>query len=132
MFLLDTNTASYSLRNAFPELDARLAGLEPQSFALSCVTEGELLYGLRLRPELVKLHHSVNGLIERARVLPWDSAAANAYAGLRASLRKQGVGIGALDLMIAAHALSIQAILITNDKALLQLGHMLAVEDWTA
>lgn len=131
MLLLDTNIASYALRNAFPKLDSRLSALEPNSFALSCITEAELLYGLRLRPDLVKLNTSVQNLLARAVLLPWDSAAAHAYADLRASLRKQGLGLSAMDLLIAAHALSVSATLVTSDKALLRLGHIFPVEDWT-
>ncbi len=63
-------------------------------------------------------------------IMPWDSAAAETYGGLRAGLERAGTPLGALDTLIAAHALALDAQLITADKAFAQ-APGLAVADWT-
>jgi tRNA(fMet)-specific endonuclease VapC len=62
--------------------------------------------------------------------LPWDSKAAWHYADVRATLERHGKPMGNLDMMIAAHALAVDAILVTNDRTFRRLGK-LKVEDWT-
>jgi len=49
--------------------------------------------------------------------LPWDSNAARRYADLRAALEIGGAPMGNLDMMIAAHALAAEAILVTSDRS---------------
>ena len=66
----------------------------------------------------------------RVEVLPWDSEAARHYANVRAALERAGASMGNLDLMIAAHALAAQAVLVTNDRAFGRLKE-LKIEDWT-
>ena len=68
-----------------------------------------------------------------AQALPWDSNAATVYGDLRASCAASGITLGALDMMIAAHAVATKSILVTHDKAFsLVPGGVLAVEDWVA
>lgn len=66
-----------------------------------------------------------------AEVLAWTSAAAKSYAWLRNELRKQGKALSELDLLIAAHAHSLGAVLVTADTAFLQIEGLLEVENWT-
>jgi tRNA(fMet)-specific endonuclease VapC len=63
-------------------------------------------------------------------VLPWDSEAAWQYAELRAAMERRGKPMGNLDMMIAAHALAAQAVLVTNDHVFRQVKQ-LKIEDWT-
>jgi tRNA(fMet)-specific endonuclease VapC len=65
-------------------------------------------------------------------VLPWDSAAADVYAKISAKLEKNGMPIGYADTMIAAHALSIDAILVTNNTKHFQSVKGLQLENWVA
>ncbi|MDR1661270.1 MAG: hypothetical protein LBR95_02415 [Azoarcus sp.] len=64
--------------------------------------------------------------------MPLDCDAAMTYGDLRASCAASGVTLGALDMMIASHAVAASAILVTHDKAFRHIpGNILAVEDWT-
>jgi len=63
-------------------------------------------------------------------ILPWDSDAARRYGLLRATLEGEGQPMGNLDVMIAAHALAVGAVLVTNDQAFARIKK-LKVEDWT-
>lgn len=66
----------------------------------------------------------------RVDSLPWDSNAARRYADLRAAVELAGTPMGNLDMMIAAHALAAEAILVTSDRSFHRLKH-LNIEDWT-
>jgi tRNA(fMet)-specific endonuclease VapC len=116
IYLLDTNTVSYILngrsRAARVKLDANL-----EDSAISAVTEGELRFGLAKKPEAVKLRKAIESFLAAVTVLPWNSDAARSYGVMRAKMTAAGTPLGALDMMIAAHAASLDAVLVTTDKA---------------
>lgn len=68
--------------------------------------------------------------MRRVDVLPWDSVIAECYGSVRADMSRQGKILAPLDLLIAAHALGVGAVLVTNDRAFSQVAS-LHVEDWT-
>lgn len=112
-----------------PEVVAKITQVDMASLKLSAVTEAELRFGLARRPEASKLHRAAEELLLRIDILDWDRTAARRYATLRADLERRGTPIAPIDLMIAAHALSIDATLVTNDQAFRHATD-LAVEDW--
>ena len=127
--LLDTNTVSHLVK-AHPTVSARVVAVPMTSLCISSITEGELLFGLAKRPGASHLHRIVGEFLRRVDVLPWDSEAAKHYGKLRNEMETVGKSIGALDLLIAAHALSTNAVLVTNDKAFRQVKG-LVLQDWT-
>jgi tRNA(fMet)-specific endonuclease VapC len=129
-YLLDTNTVSHLVK-AHPAVTGRVVGQPMASLCISAITEGELLFGLAKRPEATRLHLVVHELLRRVDVLPWNSEIAERYGPLRADLARLGKGLAPLDLLIAAHALGIGAVLVTSDQAFRHVPNF-AVEDWTA
>lgn len=97
---------------------------------ISTITEAEILYGRERRPQATRLHSSGTRLVQALHIRPWDSAAAQVYGKLRADLRATGKNLAVMDLLIAAHAVSAGAILVSHDKAFQQLTPLLAVVDW--
>ena len=95
------------------------------------MTEGELLFGIERKPKARKLRELVRSFLLQVDVLPWDSAAARNYAVLRTRLELAGRPLGALDMMIAAHALSVGATLVSNNGALKRIGDLVPVLDWS-
>ena len=89
-----------------------------------------LLFGLAKRPEATRLRRAVSEFLRRVDVLPWDSVAAERYGVLRAGMEGVGRTMGPLDLLIAAHALSAGAVLVTGDRAF-GMVPALGVADWT-
>ena len=128
LYMLDTNMVSYIIKRQ-PQAIARLLEVPMHKVCISAITAGELAFGLAKRPQAVALQAAVQEFLRRVEVMPWDDAVAQTYGTLRAELNKNGTPLAALDLQIAAHALHLKAILVSNDKAFAQVGG-LAVEDW--
>lgn len=127
--MLDTNIAGLLLKRQ-ANVVARVASTPPERLCLSAVTAGEILYGVARRPEAKRLRAAVDELLAAVEILPWTSATAPRYGIMRAELEKRGKPLGALDLMIAAHAVEHDALLATNDPAF-RMAPGLRVEDWT-
>lgn len=129
-YLLDTNTASYIIKGNVPGVRERLLKVPMSRLLISAVTEAELLYGAAREREAVRLKTAVDEFLLRVDSLPWDSNAARQYADLRAALEFAGTPMGNLDMMIAAHALAAEAVLVSNDRSFRRLKH-LKIENWT-
>jgi len=129
-YLLDTNTASYVIKGNFPRVRERLLRVPMAEVGVSAVTEAELRFGVARKPGAIRLKTAVEEFLLRVEVLPWDSAAAEEYAEVRADLERTGKPMGNLDLLIAAHAISAQLVLVTHDHVFRRIKR-LKVEDWT-
>lgn len=129
--MLDTNMASYVIKGHPPEARQRLAALPMESVVVSVVTQAELFYGLARKGHPAAFASLIRAFLLRVEVLPWEGDAATVYGDLRASCAASGITLGALDMMIAAHAVAAKATLITHDKAFaLVPDGVLVVEDW--
>ena len=128
-YMLDTNTVSHLLKK-HPAVARRVVAVPITSLCISAITQGELLFGLARRPEAATLHKLVWEFLRRVDVLPWDATTAPVYGTARAATQREGRVLAPMDLLIGSHALSIEAILVTNDRAFGQLPN-LSIEDWT-
>jgi tRNA(fMet)-specific endonuclease VapC len=130
-YLLDTNTPSYIVRGRSQAARAFLKrALEERPVMISSLTEAELLFGLELRPQAVRLRHSVQEFLDTLDIRPWDSEAAIAYSRLRAQLQLSGKALSSMDLLIAAHALALNAVLVSHDTAFQQVKQFVPLVDW--
>jgi tRNA(fMet)-specific endonuclease VapC len=127
--MLDTNMVSHLLK-LHPAVVRRVVDTPMAALCISAITAGELLFGLAKRPDAVRLHRTVGEFLLRVDVLPWDNDVAKRYGTMRAGLARTGMVLAPLDLLIAAHAVSAGAVLVTNDRAFRQAGAV-EVEDWT-
>lgn len=130
-YLLDTDTATYLIRGNSPALDERIAGIAPTSIAISALTRGELLYGIRLHMGAHRLGRVVEQFLERVPCLPWDAAAATNFASIAAQLHLAGTPIGPMDTQIAGHALALRVALVTNNERHFARVPGLTIENWT-
>ena len=126
--MLDTNTVSLLLRQ-HPSVLRQAIATPMAALCISAITEGELLSGLAKRPAAKRLHAAVREFLRRVEVLPWETAAAERYGIFRAGLERKGHVLAPLDLLIAAHALDRQAVLVTNDRAF-GMVERLDIADW--
>lgn len=116
LHMLDTDTASYLIKGKSPMIEAKLAELLPVEVCISVMTRAELQYGLKCIPADHRLHLAVRQFLKIVCILSWDADAADWYADIRHQLISSGQPIGEMDMMIAAHALSAGAILVTNNS----------------
>ncbi len=130
-YLLDTNTIIYILRGKSPAARSRLADLTGSEIAaISAITEGELLYGLAKSGGSEAHRQSLEWFLARMRVLPWGRDEAAAYGLLRAKQEHIGKSLAPLDTQIAAHAVAIGAVVVTNDRAFQQVDSLVGIENW--
>jgi tRNA(fMet)-specific endonuclease VapC len=130
-YLLDTNTVSYIIKGESHTARARLASLKDGEIAcVSVITEGELQYGIAKSGRATVIRPLVEAFLSRIQVLPWERTEAQVYGALRAKLETRGKSLGNLDMMIAAHAISLGATLVTSDKALLRLAELPMTVNW--
>ncbi|WP_233203215.1 type II toxin-antitoxin system VapC family toxin [Mycetohabitans endofungorum] len=113
---MDTDITSYLIKGKSPAIEAKLVNLVPATVCISVMTRVELLYGLKRLPLGHRLHLAVRQFLKIVRTLQWDAEAADWYAEIRHQLISTGQPIGEMDMMIAAHALSAGAILVTNNS----------------
>jgi tRNA(fMet)-specific endonuclease VapC len=130
-YLLDTNTASHIAKDTIPSATRQFNRIRRNTVAISVISEAEMLFGLAKIPEAKVLGSAIREFLSSIAILPWDSNAAGHYAHLRAALQRTGKTLGAMDMLIAAQALAVDAILVTNDAAFQRISH-LKTEDWTA
>jgi tRNA(fMet)-specific endonuclease VapC len=126
--MLDTNIVSLILRQQQKCL-ARLAQLAPTDVCISVITEAELRYGLAKRPHALALAAAVSDFLHHVDVLEWTRNCAARCASLLAAGAAQGKSLAPYDLMIAAHALATDHILVSTDLAFAQIAQI-PLEAW--
>ena len=129
MYLLDTNIVSDALRNPRNAVAVRIKQTPDEEIAVSIIVACELRFGVRKRrsPALEAL---VEGFLSRTTVLPFDTPAEHAYADIRTDLERRGMPISANDMFIAAHALALDATLVTDNEREFARIDGLKVENW--
>jgi len=129
--MLDTNTVSYILKGKSPAARARLAALGPDEVAcISIVTEFELEFGLAKNPNAQNLRRAIQWFLARIQVLPLGSAEARAYGQLRAQQEAAGRPLESMDMLIAAHAIAVGAVLVTADTVFDSVAGFVGKENW--
>lgn len=131
MYLLDTNICVYAIRRRPEPVYRRLSESADQIVALSVITAFELEIGA-LRAQGRGYSEAVRRFLEVFSVLPLEDTARDAYGRLRTNLERQGERIGAHDMLIAAHALALGAVLVTNNESEFRRVKGLKIENWVA
>lgn len=126
---LDTNICSYILRRHPLGMIERFAALDRQQLWLSAVVAAELRFGA-VKLASPKFSSAVEAWLAGFDVRPWPVDAAHHYAHIRAALERAGQPIGGMDMMIAAHALAEDSVLVTNNAREFLRVPGLALEEW--
>lgn len=128
-YLLDTNILSDLVRNPSGASAQRLAEVGPDSVCTSIIAAAELRFGAAKRNSR-PLTTQVERLLEAMDVLPLEPPADAAYAGLRTDLEQRGLTIGANDMLIAAHALALGLVLVSDNLREFERIAGLRLENW--
>ena len=131
MVMLDTNICIYIIKQKPPEVLKRFLDYQVGEIAISAVTLAELRYGVAKSRYREKNATALDEFILPLEVLPFGEEATKSYGEIRAALEKAGTPIGSMDLMIAAHAVSLDITLVTNNTREFSRVAGLEVADWT-
>lgn len=129
MILLDTNICIYLINAKPPAVLARFHQFRLGEIGLSSVVAAELAYGVA-KSGSARNRSALEMFLAPLEIMPFDENAIWAYGELRADLERRGQSIGSLDTMIAAHALSVKAVLVTNNTREFSRVKDLSLENW--
>lgn len=113
-YLLDTDTCSFAITRR-PEVFERLESLDRDSWAISSLVYAELAFGLVRGALSPRSHTALEKFLQGTQVVSFDARAARRAADIRAYQQKQGRPSGAIDQLIAGHALSLNLTLVTGN-----------------
>ena len=129
-YLLDTNVWIDYLTARHPSVVTRIRESPPDDLGLSSVVLAELRYGAEKSQRKKANHGLLDILAQEVNALDFDDRAAAAYGAMRTSLESRGRPLGAYDMMIAAQALSLGLILVTDNEREFKSVKSLAIENW--
>lgn len=132
IWLLDTDTLAY-LINRSPgseRIKRRLSGRSPGEVRLSAITLSEIQYGLARGDVTLERRQALDELIDLFQLEDYPAAAARDFGEIRAALERAGRRIGPYDLLIAAHARHLGAVLVTNNEREFRRVPGLTVQNW--
>ncbi|CAM3983969.1 type II toxin-antitoxin system VapC family toxin [Psychrobacter arenosus] len=129
MYLLDSNICIYIIKEQPPQVIEKFRQFQPQQIKLSTVSICELAFGVE-KSGLIKNKVALEKFVKPFAIEPFDQACIWHYARLRNELQAKGQVIGSLDMLIAAHALALDATLVTNNVKEFDRVPNLRVENW--
>ena len=130
--MLDTNTCIAIIKRKSPQVLKRLDACQVGEVGISWVTLAELEFGVAKSQHLEKNRAALDEFVLPLEIAGFDRDVARVYGQVRAALEKKGTPIGALDLLIGAHALAQGATLATNNTREFSRIKGLTIVDWLA
>ena len=131
-YLLDTNICIYIIKRKPEAVFARFKDLIPGTVAISSITLAEMQYGIDKSSKPEQNQQALNQFLLPLEILDFSFIAAIEYGKIRTSLERQGLPIGSLDMLIAAHSKSIDATLVTNNEKEFKRVSGLKIENWVS
>jgi tRNA(fMet)-specific endonuclease VapC len=129
-YLLDTNVCIDYLTRRYASVVGRVQTSSPEDLCLSSVVVAELRYGADKSQRREENHRTIDILINEIVCVDFDAEAAAVFGRIRWDLERRGEPIGPYDMMIAAHALSLGLILVSDNLRELRRIDGLALENW--
>lgn len=130
-YLLDTSICVFVIRQKPAVVLNRFLSYAAGELGISSISLAELRFGADKSSDPPRNHTALNGFLAPIQVAPFDDAAAESYGTVRSDLEQRGCKIGALDTLIAAHALALGIPVVTNNVSEFGRVSGLVVEDWT-
>ena len=130
--MLDTNICIYIIKQQPVAVLKRFLEYQIGDIGISSITLSELRYGVAKSTHQEKNTKALDEFITPLEVVSFDEEAAHVYGEIRATLEKAGTPIGAMDMLIAAHAVSLGIPLVTNNTREFVRIPTLNIIDWTA
>jgi tRNA(fMet)-specific endonuclease VapC len=128
--MLDTNICIHAIRRNEPAVLRRLEKISPRDVSISIIVAAELWTGVMKSRERQRNEQALKEFLKFVEVLDWPGQAARVYGEIRATLEDKGRSIGAMDLLIAAHAVHEHATLVTRNRDEFARVDGLTIESW--
>ena len=129
-YLIDTNICIYIMNKRPIAVIHKFKQFDVDEICVSTITVSELQYGVSRSRDHRLNKQRVEEFLSPFEISAYDEAAANIYGDIRRQLEKAGEPIGPLDLLIAAHALSGNFVLVTNNEKEFKRVENLKIENW--
>ena len=129
-YMLDSNIMIYALRHPKDQIHQRILVHLNHDLCISSITYEELIHGIYRSSDPVKNLTNLQKILLGIDILSFDDRAAHAAGRIHAELERAGTPIGGYDILIAGHAKSSDAILVTNNMREFQRIPGLRLEDW--
>ena len=129
MYLLDTNICIYVINHKPQQVFERFRQYQLGQLAVSSITASELAFGVE-KSGSERNKQALKKFLSPLEILPYDEQAVWHYAQLRHDLQSKGQTIGSLDMLIAAHALALDVVLVTNNTKEFECIGRLKLENW--
>jgi tRNA(fMet)-specific endonuclease VapC len=130
-YMLDTNICIFIIRQKNPAVIQQITRHRPEDLLISSITVSELEYGCEKSTDPEKNRLALMEFFSPFTILPFNPSAAQHYGEIRAQLERDGTPVGAMDLLIAAHARSVDATLVTNNTRDFKRIKGLNLADWS-
>ena len=131
LFMLDTNICIYTIKNRPAEVVQKVKEFSPPDLVISAITVCELEYGASKSKNPEKNRQALVKFLAPFEICPFNEQAASHYGEIRAHFERSGNSIGAMDLLIAAHARSLSLTLVTNNLNEFDRVPGLSTVNWT-
>ena len=129
-FLLDTNICIYIIKQKPVKVLQKFNTYQVGDIGISAITVAELKFGVQKSQFPTRNQQALAQFLLPLKIVDFDRTAAIVYGDIRSALEKLGTPIGSLDTLIAAHALSLQVTLITNNVKEFNRVPNLQVDNW--
>ncbi|WP_457562603.1 type II toxin-antitoxin system tRNA(fMet)-specific endonuclease VapC [Caminibacter pacificus] len=129
-YMLDTNICIYIIKNKPVKVLKKFEKIDPKDVCIYSITASELWYGVYKSSSFEKNAIALEEFLSPLTILEYEENASKAYGKIRSKLEKKGKVIGSMDLLIAAHALSQNIILISNNVKEFKRIPGLNLENW--
>jgi len=129
-YFLDANICIYALKGAYPRIADHMQRHSPADMKIAAIVRAELQFGARKSQSPVRTREVLEKFLSPYEVVPFDSTATDAYAGLRFDLEQKGTPIGPNDMILAATVLATGGCLVTHNVEEFRRVKRLRIEDW--
>jgi tRNA(fMet)-specific endonuclease VapC len=130
-YLLDTNICIYIIKKSPAHVLEKLTSIQVGDAGISSITLSELEYGVAKSSKPQQNRDALSAFLTPLEILSYDQSAATHYGAIRSYLEKKGILIGPMDLLIAAHALSLSLTMVTNNVREFKRVPDLQLENWS-
>ncbi|MBR4026342.1 MAG: type II toxin-antitoxin system VapC family toxin [Lachnospiraceae bacterium] len=131
-YMLDTNICIFLIKHKPESVIKKFMQYEPNEICISSITYAELVHGVEKSQAKEKNRLALTLFLSEIEIIAFDDLAAQIYGEIKADLQRKGTPIGPLDTLIAAHAKSLNYILVTNNTREFARVEGLRLEDWVA